>query len=206
MYARSTTIHGDPQRMDAGVAHVRDEVMPALATMPGCMGLSMLCDRSSGHCIVTSSWDSEESMHASEHGVHDIRSRAAEVMGGRPEMAEWEVALMHRMHRGHDDCVTRVLWSDVDPARADDSLQTMRVAVLPRMEQLPGFCSMSVFVNRDSGRSALAVTYDSRQQMERATDQAMALRREATESLGVRVADVAEFDLVLHHLRVPETV
>jgi heme-degrading monooxygenase HmoA len=205
MYARSTTIQADPQQMDAGIAAVRDEVMPALMTMPGCIGLSMLADRMSGRCIVTSSWDSEESMHASESAVHDLRARAAEAMGGsRPEVAEWEIAMMHRMHDGHDDCVTRVIWGASDPARAEDNMSTMRMAVLPKMEELPGFCSMSLFVNREDGRSAMAMTYDSREQMEQATDRAIEMRRETAEATGVDVTDIAEFDLVVHHLRVPE--
>jgi heme-degrading monooxygenase HmoA len=206
MYARSNTIHGDPQNVDAGIANVRDEVMPALMTMPGCMGLSMLADRASGRCIVTTSWDSEESMHASEAPVADMRARAGQIMGARPEVAEWEIALMHRMHDGHDDCVTRVIWGESDPARADDNMATIRMAVLPELAQLPGFCSMSLFVNRDSGRSAMATTYDSREQMQQATDRAMDIRRRSTEATGVRITDVAEFDLVLHNLRVPETV
>jgi heme-degrading monooxygenase HmoA len=206
MYARSNTIHGDPQNIDAGIANVRDEVMPALMTMPGCMGLSMLADRASGRCIVTTSWDSEESMHASEAPVADMRARAGQIMGARPEVAEWEIALMHRMHDGHDDCVTRVIWGESDPARADDNMATIRMAVLPELAQLPGFCSMSLFVNRESGRSAMATTYDSREQMQQATDRAMDIRRRSTEATGVRITDVAEFDLVLHNLRVPETV
>ena len=205
MYARSTTIQADPQMIDAGIANVRDEVMPAMRTMPGFVGLSMLCDRTSGRCIVTTSWDSEESMHASENAVHDLRMRAAEAMGGsQPEVGEWEIAMMHRKHEGHDDCVTRVVWGESDPARADDNLSTLRMSALPKMEELPGFCSMSLFVNRENGRSAMATTYDSREQMQEATDRAMEIRRETTEATGVRVTDVAEFDLVVHDLRVPE--
>jgi hypothetical protein len=135
-----------------------------------------------------------------------MRARAGQIMGARPEVAEWEIALMHRMHDGHDDCVTRVIWGESDPARADDNMATIRMAVLPELAQLPGFCSMSLFVNRDSGRSAMATTYDSREQMQQATDRAMDIRRRSTEATGVRITDVAEFDLVLHNLRVPETV
>ena len=76
MYARTTTVHADPQRVDEGIRYIRDEVMPAVQSMPGCMGLSMLCDRDSGRCIVTTSWDSEESMSASRDAVMPMRERA----------------------------------------------------------------------------------------------------------------------------------
>jgi hypothetical protein len=52
----------------------------------------------------------------------------------------------------------------------------------------------------------MATTYDSRADMERATDAARGMREEFTPRMGVTITDMGEFDLVLHHLRVPETV
>ena len=48
VYARSTTIEAQPSSIDAGIAHVRYEVMPALQEMEGYVGLSLLVDRQSG--------------------------------------------------------------------------------------------------------------------------------------------------------------
>ena len=53
MYARTTTVRGDPQAVDDGVAYVREAVWPMLRTMSGCVGMSMLADRDAGRCIVT---------------------------------------------------------------------------------------------------------------------------------------------------------
>ncbi|MGO9226286.1 MAG: hypothetical protein ACLP4K_22360, partial [Mycobacterium sp.] len=64
MYARSSTIQAQPSSIDAGIAHVRDTVMPALGGVDGYTGLSLLVDRSSGRCIATSAWQSEEAMRA----------------------------------------------------------------------------------------------------------------------------------------------
>src|SRR6202161_4640502 len=84
MYARSTTIQAQPSSIDAGVAHVRDEVMPALTQIDGCVGLSLLVDRESGRCIATTAWENEAAMRAR---AEQPRTRAAETRrraGGRP--------------------------------------------------------------------------------------------------------------------------
>ena len=206
MYARSTTIQGDPARMDDGIAFIRDEVMPAVRAMDGCVGLSMLADRESGMCIVTTSWRDEMAMHESEGMVHDMRQRAAEMMGGRAEVKEWEIALMHRLHEAHNGACTRVIWGKGDPARAEDTVSDFRMTLLPKLDDLPGFCSVSLMLDRDNGLWATAVTYDSRQDMLDANAQATALRTEFTRSVGMEITEMHEFDLVLAHLRVPETV
>jgi quinol monooxygenase YgiN len=206
MYARSTTIQGDPARMDDGIANVRDEVMPAVRAMDGCIGLSMLADRGSGRCIVTTAWRDEAAMHDSEGMVHDMRQRAAEMMGGRAEVKEWEIALVHRQHEAHNGACTRVIWGKGDPAGMADMVGDFRMALLPKLGDLPGFCSISLMVDRDNGLSATAVTYDSRQDMLDANEQATALRTEFSRGVGMEITEMMEFDLVLAHLRVPETV
>ena len=206
MYARSTTVQGNPESMDDVITYVSGEVMPALQDMSGCVGMSMLADRASGRCIITSAWADESAMHATEQTVRDFRDRAAQLMDGEHEAQAWEVAVMHRLHAGHDGACTRVIWSEGDPGRAEDNRDTFRMMLLPRLEELPGFCSVSLMMDRAGGRSAAAFTYDSHEDMERATPAAMGLREQAAREMGLRVTEVAEFDLVLHHLRVPETV
>ena len=206
MYARSTTVHGNPQAMDDGIAYVRDKVMPAVQGMDGFVGLSMLADRESGRCIVTAAWADREAMHRSAGGVKAMRRRATEIMGGEAEVQEWEVALMHRMHETHNGACARVIWSQGDPAQMDSMIDTFRMGLLPRIEELPGFCSLSVMVDRESGRSATAVCYDSPQSMAEAEKPGMALRQEFAREMSAEITDVAAFDIVLAHLRVPETV
>src|SRR5437660_11885501 len=101
MYARSTTINGDPTSVDEGIAFVRDETMPSLRRMDGCAGLSMLVDRASGRSIVTTSWRDEEAVRASREFVRPTLDRTAEVLGGRAEAAEGDTAAMHRLHEAH---------------------------------------------------------------------------------------------------------
>jgi hypothetical protein len=63
-----------------------------------------------------------------------------------------------------------------------------------------------MMVDRGSGKMTLAVTYDSADMMRQANERAMALRSESKAAMGWEIDEIAEFDLVLAHLRVPETV
>jgi quinol monooxygenase YgiN len=206
MFARSTTVRGTPEAVDDGIAYVRDTVMPAVQQMDGCVGLSMLCDRESGRSIVTTAWADGEAMRRSAEGVQSMRRRAAEVMRGAAEVGEWEIAVLHRSHQTRDGACARVVWSRCDPDRMDRMIDTYRMGMIPRVEELPGFCSVSVMIDRDRGQVVRASVYDDRDSMNRAQEQAMNLRREFHRESGMEAVEVAEFDLVLAHLRVPETV
>jgi quinol monooxygenase YgiN len=206
MYARSTTVRGNPQSLDDAIAYLRDEVMPAAQEMDGCVGMSMMCDRDSGRCIATTAWETEEAMHNSESRMHDMRRRYAELMGGEPEVQEWEIGVLHRAHPAPDGACCRVIWSRGNPDDVERVLDTFRMAMLPRIEELPGFCSVSMLVDRENGRSVTATVYENRDAMSRASDKAKAMREDFTRQMSGEITEVAEFDLVLAHLRVPETV
>jgi hypothetical protein len=204
VYARSTTIQAQMSSIDAGIAHVRDEVLPAIQGIQGCIGLSMLVDRNAGRCIATSAWQSEESMRRSEEQLRPIRDRAAEILGGSPQVDEWEIAVLHRDHRTRDGACVRATWIQVEPAQLDRGIDVFKLASLPAIEELEGFCSASLMVNRASGRAVTSVTYDSIEAMERNRDEATTVRAAATQEAPLEVLDVCEFELAVAHLRVPE--
>jgi len=208
VYARSTTIQAQPSSIDAGVAHVRDEVMPGLQDIDGCVGLSLLVDRQSGRCILTTCWDSEDAMRASEEHVRSIRDRAADEFGGigSPMVEEWELAVVHRDHQSGQGACARVTWVTSDPAQTDQNIEYYKTAVLPDMESLEGFCSTSLMVNRASGRAVSCASFDSREAMDRNREQSNALKNEKMQEAGVAEADEQEFELALAHLRAPELV
>jgi quinol monooxygenase YgiN len=204
VYARSTTIQAQPSSIDAGIAHVRDEVMPALDAVDGCVGLSLLVDGESGRCIATSAWESEEAMRASEDRVRPVRDRAAQSFGGTAEVEEWEIAFLHRDHRSGDGACVRATWLSVRPGQLDRAVEFYKESVLPDLENLEGFCSASVMINRASGRAVSSATFDSREAMDRNSERARSLRAARLRDLGADQLDVGEFELALAHLRVPE--
>ena len=206
MFARSTTVLGQPAMTDAGIQHVRDVVMPQVRGMTGCVGISLLAERSSGRCIVTTAWESEEALRGSADTVTPIRARAAEQFGGEVTLEEWEVAYVHRSHHAADGACARVTWAEADPAAIDRIVEAFRTNIMPRLEQLDGFCSASLMIDRARGRTCVTASYDSTEAMAHAANTAMGLRADLVQETGMNVMEVAEFELALAHLDVPELV
>jgi heme-degrading monooxygenase HmoA len=198
VYARSTTFHGRPGNIDAGIAFVKDEVGPMLDEIEGCRGLSMLVDRETGQCIATTSWDDEAAMRASDEQLRPIRDRGRDILGGSMQVDEWEIAVMHRTH--HGECC-RVSWLQGD---VDALTETLRMGIMPELEQTAGFCSASLLVNRSTRLACATTVWETRAAMEASRSAADQMRSRAASEAGGEIVDVHEFDLAYAHLHVPE--
>jgi heme-degrading monooxygenase HmoA len=206
VYARSTTIEAQPSSIDAGIAHVRDVVMPALQQVDGCVGVSLLVDRDSGRCIATSSWETEQAMRASARAIRPVRDQLAQTFGGSPTVDEWEIAVVHRDHPSRPGAGVRATWLTVRPDQFDRAIAFYRESVLPAIEELEGFCSASLMIDRTSWRAVSSSTFDSLEAMQRNEERARSLRTARLRDLGADQFDVGEFELAIAHLRVPELI
>lgn len=207
VFARTTTIHADPTRIDDGIAHVRDQVIPGVTAIDGCVGMSLLVDRGSGRCIATSAWESEAAMRDSAEQVLPLRIAAEEILGSSAsDVDAWEVAVVHRDHATGDGTCARVTWLSGDPGTAERAMDIFKLAVLPKAKELDGFCSASMLINRESGRAVGTVTFNSREQLESTREFAKGMREKVAQEIGATVDDVAEMEVALAHLHLPELV
>ncbi|MEV4621455.1 hypothetical protein AB0J74_22440 [Asanoa sp. NPDC049573] len=206
MYARSSTFVAETPSLDRGIAFVSDDLMGEMLALDGCVGLSLLVDRRTGRCVATSSWQSQESMRASGPAVEPIRARLLSAFDGSDlTNEEWEVAIMHRDHRSPTGARVRASYMRGDPSRAGQVTETFK-STLPAIEGFPGFCSASLLLNRDSGRSVWNVIFDSDDGLAQTRERANQLRADAAGRMGSDIIEVAEFELAFAHLRVPELV
>lgn len=206
MFARSTTVMARLDKIDAGITHVRDEVITALPELPGWVGLSLMVDRESGRCIIATAWESEDAMRSSFEETAQLRNRAAHAFGGTAWAENWEIAVLHRQHSSDLRACVRATWVSVPLDLLDAGIDYFRGAVLPQVEHLPGFCSASLMVDRATGRGVSSVSFSSHDAMADSRDQATALKVASMRAAGASEVDEAEFELAVAHLRVPELV
>ncbi|WP_460356489.1 hypothetical protein [Mycobacterium sp. ZZG] len=206
MYARTTTVWGRPPSVDDGIAYIRGSVMPELQKLHGFIGFSLLADRKSGRCIATSAWQTEEAMRASAPLVREVRDRAAQILGGNVEMADWEIAVMHRHHESAEGARVRVSWAKIDPSHIDSGIDIFRNQVLPALDELEGHCSTSLLVNRTTARAVVSSAYDSAEALQRNRSRLDRLRDATVAQADAEVLEEGDFELAIAHLRVPELV
>ena len=209
MYARSTMAQVRLSSIDAAVARVRDEMMPAVLAADGSVGLSMLVNRRSGRCIVTSAWRTAEAATAEERMPPVVDSAMIDSVAAgseTPEVEDWEIAVLHRDHTSGPGAWVRVTWVHVDPDQSDRLVDLYRMVLLPQIAEFAGFCSASLLLDRPSGHAVSSVTFDSEDAMHSTRMLAAGVREHGAGHVDGEVLEVDELQLVLAHLRVPESV
>jgi quinol monooxygenase YgiN len=198
-----------PDRIDDGIALLNDELMSLVTHIHGCIGLSLLVDRSSGRYIATSSWDSEEAMRASNNNdqLQPVRQRLLDTLGADYlEVQEWEIAIFHRDHESPAGASARVTWARPPSGQLDAAIDALKTDVLPLLENEAGFCSASVLINREAGLLCGTVSFDSAAAVQGNREFGAEQRARMAERTGIEFVDVIECEVPFHHLRVPEQV
>lgn len=113
---------------------------------------------------------------------------------------------MHRVLDAPAGARARVTWLRTEPHAVPRAVDAVRLSLMPKLDDLPGFCSVSVMVRRDDGLTVAAVSYDSSEHLEQAGAGAREFREEFAPAMGIEVLDTTEFEVAIAHLRVPETI
>jgi heme-degrading monooxygenase HmoA len=80
VYARISTLEGPPERIDEGLRHVRENLLPQISQQEGFEGMVALADRKTGTTLGITFWESEEALKASEEAAQRLREESAQAM------------------------------------------------------------------------------------------------------------------------------
>ena len=105
MFARLTRLGGSPERMDEGLRHLRERIIPRVQQLDGYNGFIALGDSETGEVIGISLWESERAYQATEEEANRLRAETAEAMGAAIAGLEgYEVSILElRLGGGERD-------------------------------------------------------------------------------------------------------
>jgi hypothetical protein len=83
MYARISTVEGDPSKIDDAVAVINDKIIPTLKGVKGFTAANFLADRSAGKLVAVTFWQDEAALEGSVEAVGPMRNEVADVVGGK---------------------------------------------------------------------------------------------------------------------------
>jgi heme-degrading monooxygenase HmoA len=79
--ARLSRLEGPPERIDEGMGHSRENIIPRAQQLSGWRGFFGLADRQTGRIAIITLWDGRESLQASEEQADQLRKESAEAGG-----------------------------------------------------------------------------------------------------------------------------
>jgi heme-degrading monooxygenase HmoA len=81
MLAARTSTLTDVTKMDDGIKNFEKEILPKLKGMSGFAGATYHIDRAAKTVVVTTYWDSETALKASEQAAGELRKAAGQAAG-----------------------------------------------------------------------------------------------------------------------------
>jgi heme-degrading monooxygenase HmoA len=201
MFARYTTVRGDPGKLEAAIEYVDGEARAAVESMPGNLGFAVVADPAGGRLIGASYWDSRESMMNSESALAEVRARAASAAGGEVSRERFEVVEGFRHSIPARGALARVSRFQVEPARADEVIARMREESVPRVKGADGLCSFQLLLDRDTGNGMVVSAWENQEAADAFWPTAEQLRARATEQGGVRFLEPENYTMIRSSVR-----
>ena len=195
MFARVTTVQGQPDRLDEGVRTFQEQTLPLIQGQPGFQGAYLLADRQQGKALAISLWESQEAMQQTEQAVAQQRTQAAQQMGGpEPTVERYEVAFTEGSRSGR---YARATIGQGMTESMDQAQRYVREQVLPTLQAAPGFGGVLHLVDRQAGKVLGIMFFDSEDALRQTNEMAQQMRAGADQAGigGTRTA--AEYEVAV---------
>jgi heme-degrading monooxygenase HmoA len=195
VHVRQVTFRG-ARNIDAGVAYIREDVLPMMSAQHGFHGISVSADRDGEVLGALTMWASEEALDASDSALDKARDGAVKIVGGVMTVETYEQtteAIARLPVAGNALIVTRMT---VHPSSIDEQILYFERDLLPTIEAQPGFCAIRTMVNRRHGRCVVGIVWENRRTLD-AYMVSMPGVRDIAQNRGIRFDEFSCRDLLL---------
>lgn len=204
MYARVVTFQGSPTGIDAVLALVQERAKPELDAFPGHRGMSTMVDRENGRVVVVSAWATEQARQNSADRLAPLRAEAAELMSGTVHLTDYVIAVQEQAAPTGPGACMRATALAGDPARMQDGITSFQAQLIPALRGVPGFCGAALLLDPTTGRAVGTTFWRDRDALLATREMAESLRATIPAASGSTVTGIAEYDVVIDGIAVPE--
>ncbi len=207
MYLRVTAFKSDPAKLDAGVAYLRDKIIPSLKTAPGFVGATCVVDREKSTGAASTLWESLEAMNKAEQTGIQARIDSEQATGIEvTDVDRFEITLLEMASpTPRLPSYTRIITAYADPKAHDRVAQLVRERSLPKLKQQPGFRSFAAGINRMTGRGFTSSTFASAEEREASNAAMVSTREQAIDAGTMYGVQIDLVETVIADVKVPAT-
>ena len=88
VYARVTTVQGDPARVSDAISNFKEKIVPTVEKQSGVRTAYFFVNRQSGKIFAGSVWDTEHDLQTADASISALRTEAIKKFGGRDAKIE----------------------------------------------------------------------------------------------------------------------
>jgi heme-degrading monooxygenase HmoA len=88
VWARVTTVHGDPAHASEAISNFKEKIVPAIQKQSGARTAYFFVNRQTGKTFGGSVWDSEQDLQKSEASIGSLRAETIQKFGGKDAVTE----------------------------------------------------------------------------------------------------------------------
>jgi heme-degrading monooxygenase HmoA len=88
VWARVTTVHGDPAHASEAISNFQEKIVPAINKQSGARTAYFFVNRQTGKTFGGSVWDSEQDLQKSEASIGSLRAETIQKFGGKDAVTE----------------------------------------------------------------------------------------------------------------------
>jgi heme-degrading monooxygenase HmoA len=201
MYGRLTRFDNKSQGEDEqeAIRKFEQNVARPSREVPGFRGLALMLNREEGKGITIAYWDDKASLDASAEQMKQLRNQAVADSAGSMKVTSVESGEVVSMERDGDPragTFARVNTLDGKPQQIDATIVAYNRDVVPLLRSLPGFRSVVMSVNRETGRIIVGSVWNTEADRKASEAKVAEVRRKTAATAGAPQAQVELFEIV----------
>jgi len=151
MRARVNLITADPDRMAGTIGYIKTSVRPAVGSMDGSLGLSLLAAQEGGVAIVESFWATYDDFGLSAEFTAEVRRELARRVKRTVTAENYEVPVFEQRAPLRSGDAVRLTWVEAKLPGVLDVTEVYGDTAVPRLAESPGFRDALLFASPARG-------------------------------------------------------